>query len=928
MANLGNMYVNIGANTAMLRGGLLSAERSISSFAARSSKQLSGLARGFGLLGAAAGGALAAFATAAVIKKSISEFVAFEDAVLDLQKVMQDSEGTVKDYMGTVNKLSSTFASSAVEVLQGAANFKQAGFAVKEAFELQEKALTLTKISELDVNEASGMLISTLKGFKAPASETTRLIDGMNEVSNNYATSLGQLATGMSRLAPIARTMGFSFEETAGILTPIIEVFRSGSEAANAMKLVLIRLTGSNKNVRDALHSLGVSQTHFNGRLKSGKQLLTEVQKAFQNLADEQKIVVAGQLAGARQAARATVVFDGLAQTTDVTTTAMNSQGSAQKELDIRLKSLGIRLKNTQIAFQNMFITMGTELAPAIGEGAEVLTKFIDSLGESGVVTAFGKSLGFLTQQFVNLTKSVVDTTGLFEEVQEQWADWFIGLFDEGSLLAPFKKLVPWIRQIPDELELAEQSVEGLTKALKNMPEEVLSEQMKSFLYPGPMLPDTVIKVDASQAIWAMGEYKKAMEEVRAIQLESFAPIIGPVQEFGIVHNVRKEMIVKDMADVSKAFADLELLSQGAYDRMAKKSIDTFETIFDKGKETPERLAIIWNEKVSKMFDGEQLTGEAQEAFQFFESMFGDTMDEMVKEAKKLEDALLPPLDKAMKKIARIQELSDMGAFSAPDVAPKLIAEVKANLPDQKEADRLHESLMNPLEIYEAGVKRLKELGPLVNATDQARQMERLSQEYKENLKNMGKDTINFQTIATKAIDMLGDAMGDLMLAAWEGDMDAFAETFRAFVKSINKMVMDELGKKLVTGIFGDLLSGSKGTGGGGSGGGSGGGLLSFIGGLFHNGGIVTMHNGGVLGGLKQDERIVKAQTGEGFLSRKDMARIGGAAGFNRLRGGDGASSGDTNISVPVNVEGNNKLAGELQKGIEQTVIKIIREYA
>jgi TP901 family phage tail tape measure protein len=44
-------------------------------------------------------------------------------------------------------------------------------------------------------------------------------------VSNKYATDVKQLGLGMSKLAPIAKTMGLSFEETAGILTPVIEVF-------------------------------------------------------------------------------------------------------------------------------------------------------------------------------------------------------------------------------------------------------------------------------------------------------------------------------------------------------------------------------------------------------------------------------------------------------------------------------------------------------------------------------------------------------------------------------------------------------------------------------------------------------------------------------------------------------------------------------
>ena len=44
------------------------------------------------------------------------------------------------------------------------------------------------------------------------------MLDILNEVSNNYATDIEQLGVGMAGISPIARTMGFSMEETVGIL--------------------------------------------------------------------------------------------------------------------------------------------------------------------------------------------------------------------------------------------------------------------------------------------------------------------------------------------------------------------------------------------------------------------------------------------------------------------------------------------------------------------------------------------------------------------------------------------------------------------------------------------------------------------------------------------------------------------------------------
>ena len=211
--------------------------------------------------------------------------------------------------------LSDAYGESATSVLDSTANFRQAGFTVSDSMQLAKDAMDLVIAGSVDASSASEILIAALKGFKAPASEASHLIDILNEVSNNYATDVEQLAVGMSKLSPIAETMGFSMEETAGVLTPIIEIFRSGNEAATALKTGLLKLVDDAKPVRDALDSIGVSQHDANGNLRSGKDILEDVSNAFKGLDDSQKLFVAQQLVGIEQAGRMVTVFDNLAKT-------------------------------------------------------------------------------------------------------------------------------------------------------------------------------------------------------------------------------------------------------------------------------------------------------------------------------------------------------------------------------------------------------------------------------------------------------------------------------------------------------------------------------------------------------------------------------------------------------------------------------------
>lgn len=346
--------------------------------------------------------------------KVFGEAIKFESALLDLQKVMTDTEGDAKQFTAVSEELAKKFGVSSAEVLQGAANFKQAGFSLQEAFQLQEQALKLVIAGDIEAAEASEILVSTLKGFKAPASEAARLTDVLNEVSNKYATNLKELAIGMADVSPIARIMGFTFEETAGLLTPIIEVFRSGSESAQGFRTGLLKLLDDAVPVTNALHDLGVDQKELNGKMRSGKDIIADVAAAFRNVAPEMKLVFATQLVGIRQAAKMVEVYDGLALSTEITTAAMKAQGSINKEVEIRLASTAQKGKKAAQSFNIMAKNLGNILLPIWNSLLDIAIETFDVL-----------ALGFTaTKQFIDnlpdFTRFVIPFLGLVKASKEQ----------------------------------------------------------------------------------------------------------------------------------------------------------------------------------------------------------------------------------------------------------------------------------------------------------------------------------------------------------------------------------------------------------------------------------------------------------------------------------------------------------------------------
>lgn len=352
----------------------------------------------------------------AALAFSASAAIDLENAFIELQKVLSDTDGTAQDFGDTFGDISNKFGVGQADVIKLAADFKQAGFTIDESLGLVTDALTAAAISELDVDAAGSVVIRTLNGFQEPASEAARLIDILNASSNSFAVSFDELGTGMARVSPIAKQLGFSFEETAGLLIPIIEVFGSGSEAANGLRTSLLKLASDSKPVIDALESIGIDTSE----LVTAKERFTALSEIFPTLTEVQKTFVTTQIAGIEQAAKFSIVLGNQKQVLKATQNAYAASGSAAAELAIALASTELALERFKNSFINIGAAIGTEFLPQLAEVANSATNLNSALLDSLSGANFTQVFDALRGVFVALSNEIDGIAEAFPEAIEQ----------------------------------------------------------------------------------------------------------------------------------------------------------------------------------------------------------------------------------------------------------------------------------------------------------------------------------------------------------------------------------------------------------------------------------------------------------------------------------------------------------------------------
>lgn len=341
--------------------------------------------------------ALSALAVAVAAYTS-KEAIKLQSSQLDLQKVLGDSEGKVSQYGDSIASLGKKYAMSNAEATKSVAEFKQAGYGIKDSLSLAEVALKGVTAADMELKDVNDLLIGSLAGFKVPASEAGRILDVLNGISNNAGANVRMLGEGMKIFAPVASEFGISIEQATAMLTPMIEVTRSGSESANAMKTVLSNLADpTNELTKLFENELGI-QIKLNGKRKDAVTLLKEFTEKTKTLSAADKQRAVSMLAGAEQMSRFMVYLNNADKIAKYYKIAMDSAGSANKEFEVRAQGAEFATKLFQASVTNLAASIGTKYLDSTTDVVNANTGLIQSFDKVVQGANFDKLIGIVKE--------------------------------------------------------------------------------------------------------------------------------------------------------------------------------------------------------------------------------------------------------------------------------------------------------------------------------------------------------------------------------------------------------------------------------------------------------------------------------------------------------------------------------------------------
>lgn len=166
----------------------------------------------------------------------------FDKAFTELAKVSSLSGDSLKEYADTLADIGTEVARTKTEMVQIATELTKAGNDPQDVEILSELVALYqnTADEELSAADATSVLVSQMKAFDIEAEEAIHITDAINQVSQDFAVSSGDIGRGLTQAGAALSTYGNSFDQTIGLITAGTEIFQGKSQQVTICGLLNI----------------------------------------------------------------------------------------------------------------------------------------------------------------------------------------------------------------------------------------------------------------------------------------------------------------------------------------------------------------------------------------------------------------------------------------------------------------------------------------------------------------------------------------------------------------------------------------------------------------------------------------------------------------------------------------------------------------
>lgn len=340
------------------------------------------------------------------VRKMYANVLELDTAMTELKKVTDETNDAYDKYLTNAINKSKELGATVTDVVNATAAYARLGFSMQDATDVGNASIVYKQVADdIDnIEDANKSIISTMKAYGVSVEDVMTIVDKFNAVSNNLPISAGGIGEALQNSASALAVAGNDLSESLGIIVAGNDVVQDPNSVGTGVKTLSLRIRGARvelekagldtdgmadsiSKLRDKIKDLsGVDIMLDENTFKSTYQILQEISKVWDNLADVDKSAITDLMAGKNQANVFSSIMTNFSDAEKTVDIANNSTGSAMEEHSKQLESMQGKLQILQANYEALSQSVMNDgfLKELIDFGSlslEWLTKINDCLG-------------------------------------------------------------------------------------------------------------------------------------------------------------------------------------------------------------------------------------------------------------------------------------------------------------------------------------------------------------------------------------------------------------------------------------------------------------------------------------------------------------------------------------------------------------------
>ena len=321
-----------------------------------------------------------------------------DESLNDIRIVTGKSADEMAKFAIEANKAAKELSTTTTTYTDASLIYYQQGLSDEEVKNRTDTTIKMANVTRQSAETISSQMTAVWNNFREGSRTLESYADTMVALGASTASSSKEIAEGLEKFAPIADSVGLSFDYASAALATLVATTReSASVAGNALKTLFSRLEGLKlgetledgtdlNKYSQALYTVGINIKDTNGELKDMDVILTELGNRWKDLARDEQMALAQTVGGVRQYAQLVALMDNWETFQQNLTTARTAEGSLEKQAQIYAESWEAARDRVKAAAEDVYDSLinaktFTDLNNLITPLLKGLSSILDAVG-------------------------------------------------------------------------------------------------------------------------------------------------------------------------------------------------------------------------------------------------------------------------------------------------------------------------------------------------------------------------------------------------------------------------------------------------------------------------------------------------------------------------------------------------------------------